>query len=84
VAQRFFALLRELHRGSIVIEPRHVSWFTVGADRVLKRNAVSRVAADPALNAQLAGRAARTTKCSSIGCTDLRAYIGPIIPEFTY
>jgi uncharacterized protein YecE (DUF72 family) len=54
VAQRFLSLLRDLHRGSVVIEPRHISWATTSADRVLERNAVSRVAADPALNAQLA------------------------------
>ena len=52
VTQRFFSLLRDLYRGSVVLEPRHVSWSNTSADRLLERNAISRIAADPALNAQ--------------------------------
>lgn len=33
---------------AVTCEPRHRSWFTVGADRALQRLEVSRVAADPA------------------------------------
>lgn len=48
---RFFGLLRELHaggRGAVVCEPRHPSWFTASADRVLGTYRIGRVAADPA------------------------------------
>lgn len=48
VAHRFFALLRELHAGAVVCEPRHPGWFTPSADRLLTRYRVGRVAADPA------------------------------------
>jgi uncharacterized protein YecE (DUF72 family) len=48
VANTFFKLLRERHRGSIVCEPRHATWFTAAADALLARHKVARVAADPA------------------------------------
>ena len=51
LAHRFFALLRELHAGhagTIVCEPRHPTWFTASADRLLATYRVGRVAADPA------------------------------------
>jgi uncharacterized protein YecE (DUF72 family) len=54
VAQRFCSLLRELHRGPVVIEPRHITWFTASANRLLEKHRISRVAADPALNADAA------------------------------
>ena len=44
----FFGLLAELFDGAVVCEPRHASWFTPSADRVLARLRVSRAAADPA------------------------------------
>ena len=47
-AHRFFAVLRELHAGTVVCEPRHPSWFTPAADRLLDRYRMGRVAADPA------------------------------------
>jgi len=47
VAQVFFSLLRDMHRGSVVIEPRHASWFTNSVDRVLQKYSIGRVAADP-------------------------------------
>ena len=47
VADRFFACLREIDRGAVVLEPRHASWFTPAADTVLARHRVSRAAADP-------------------------------------
>lgn len=48
VADRFFAMLRRRTRTRVACEPRHASWFTAGADAVLHRHAVARVAADPA------------------------------------
>ena len=47
VAGRFLACLRDIDRGSVVIEPRHASWFTVAADRLLSNYRVARAAADP-------------------------------------
>lgn len=44
----FFALLGEGFGGAVVCEPRHASWFTPAADRVLASLRVSRAAADPA------------------------------------
>lgn len=44
----FFSLLAELHGGPVVCEPRHSSWFTPTADRVLVALKVARAAADPA------------------------------------
>ena len=46
-ADRFLHCLRELDDGPVVIEPRHVSWFTERADRLLTKHRVSRAAADP-------------------------------------
>ena len=48
VASKFFALLRERYDGPVVCEPRHVSWFEPGAERLLVRQRIGRVAADPA------------------------------------
>jgi uncharacterized protein YecE (DUF72 family) len=48
VARRFFALLRELHDGPVVCEPRHQSWFEAAANSLLERQCIGRVAADPA------------------------------------
>ena len=49
VASRFFALMRERHDGAIVCEPRHPSWFTDAAERLLMRYRIARAAADPAV-----------------------------------
>lgn len=46
VAGRFFALMRSLHAGPIVCEPRHPSWFG-SAEALLVRYQAARVAADP-------------------------------------
>lgn len=54
VAASFFAQLRARTDAHIVCEPRHPSWFTDGADELLNRLRVARVAADPAI----CGRAA--------------------------
>ena len=48
VSGRFFELLRSRYDGAVVCEPRHVSWLGAGADAVLARYQVARVAADPA------------------------------------
>lgn len=49
LATSFFTTLRGRHPGPIACEPRHASWFTDDADRLLKANAIGRVAADPAV-----------------------------------
>jgi uncharacterized protein YecE (DUF72 family) len=49
IARRFCSVIRELHRGPVVIEPRHVSWFTAKPTRLLTEHRISRVAADPAI-----------------------------------
>lgn len=48
VAEAFFTMLRKLHSGPAVFEPRHPTWFTAEADRLLQRFNIARVAADPA------------------------------------
>ena len=48
VAEAFFRDLRDLYAGSVVLEPRHESWFSHEADGLLREFCVSRVAADPA------------------------------------
>jgi uncharacterized protein YecE (DUF72 family) len=48
VAEAFFALLRNQHSGATVLEPRHPSWFTTEANRLLKKFHIARVASDPA------------------------------------
>ena len=46
-ARAFFVALRERFAGGIAVEPRHVSWFTPGVDRLLDALRVARVVADP-------------------------------------
>lgn len=46
-AVAFFDRLRERHRGPIVCEPRHESWFSSAAERLLIENRVARVRSDP-------------------------------------
>lgn len=48
VAARFFARLRTLHPGAVVLEPRHRTWFAERAEVMLIKHCISRVAADPA------------------------------------
>jgi len=48
VVGRFLDLLRSLHDGAVVCEPRHASWLAAGAEALLARYRVARVAADPA------------------------------------
>jgi uncharacterized protein YecE (DUF72 family) len=44
---RFLQLLRDLHSGPVVCEPRHPTWTSAAAERVLIAHHVARVAADP-------------------------------------
>jgi uncharacterized protein YecE (DUF72 family) len=48
VAEAFFTTLRDRFKGGVVCEPRHASWFTDEAERLLLAAQVGRVAADPA------------------------------------
>jgi uncharacterized protein YecE (DUF72 family) len=50
VARTFFELLRNQHKGFVVCEPRHPSWFDPKANDLLTRLRVARVAADPAIS----------------------------------
>jgi len=43
----FFDLLRQRHEGHVACEPRHATWFTADAERMLADFRVARVAADP-------------------------------------
>ena len=43
----FFDMVRNCYDGPVVCEPRHPSWFTSGAQTLMKRYAIARVAADP-------------------------------------
>ena len=55
-AQEFLSTMRELHTGSAVLEPRHASWFTAVADRLLRSFQIARVAADPPKGSELAAQ----------------------------
>jgi uncharacterized protein YecE (DUF72 family) len=52
VVNTFFQNLREQFDGSLVCEPRHISWFKPEAEQLLKQFKVARVAADPARTQQ--------------------------------
>jgi uncharacterized protein YecE (DUF72 family) len=54
VAQEFFATLREVHQGGVVLEPRHASWFSPSTDRLLRSFHIARVAADPPKGSEVA------------------------------
>lgn len=54
LALEFFNTLREIHRGAIVLEPRHPSWFTAPVNRLLRSFEVARVGADPPKGSELA------------------------------
>ncbi|POF62605.1 hypothetical protein CFR73_12125 [Novacetimonas maltaceti] len=47
-AERFITDLKAIIAGPVVLEPRHASWFQPEVERMLQRQQVSRVAADPA------------------------------------
>jgi uncharacterized protein YecE (DUF72 family) len=44
---RFLTLLRTLFEGNVVCEPRHATWTSAAATRILVESRVARVAADP-------------------------------------
>ena len=48
IARSFFDALRARYHGPVALEPRHPSWFTADAGRLLEVRHVARVAADPA------------------------------------
>jgi uncharacterized protein YecE (DUF72 family) len=48
VVNKFLSMLRKMHSGSVMWEPRHESWFCREADDLLDEFEISRVAADPA------------------------------------
>lgn len=48
IAEQFFHDLQVIINSPVVLEPRHISWFQPEVDLMLKRQHVSRVAADPA------------------------------------
>lgn len=58
VARDFFGVLREVHSGDTVCEPRHASWFDGRADRLLREFDIGRVAADPPKGSPLAAEPA--------------------------
>jgi uncharacterized protein YecE (DUF72 family) len=47
VARSFFTMLREEFGGAVVCEPRHASWFSNKAEKILLRFRIGRVATDP-------------------------------------
>lgn len=49
-AATFFRLLRARWNGGCVCEPRHASWFAPAATQLLRKHAIGRVGADPALS----------------------------------
>ena len=50
IADAFFGALRDRYAGMAVFEPRHPTWFTSDAERLLVAHHVARVAADPAIS----------------------------------
>jgi uncharacterized protein YecE (DUF72 family) len=47
IAGRFFDVLRRRHGLPVVCEPRHATWMSAAAERLLARFEIARVAADP-------------------------------------
>lgn len=54
VVREFFATLREIYAGLVVVEPRHASWFARGPERLMREFEVARAMADPAAGSSLA------------------------------
>lgn len=55
-AREFLSTLRELHLGTVALEPRHASWFTAPVDRLLRDFEIARVAADPPAGSEQAAQ----------------------------
>ncbi len=47
VADGFTGMLRDRFDGTVALEPRHASWFTPAAERLMIERRIARVAADP-------------------------------------
>jgi uncharacterized protein YecE (DUF72 family) len=47
IASAFFKMLRARFGGLVALEPRHESWFASGAEKLLVKFEIARVAADP-------------------------------------
>ena len=47
VVRRFLEVVRQVHNGPVVCEPRHPTWFSPAVGSLLDQYAVSRVSADP-------------------------------------
>jgi uncharacterized protein YecE (DUF72 family) len=47
-SKAFLSLLRDIYPGSVVLEPRHSSWFEKRVEHLLREFRVARAAADPA------------------------------------
>jgi uncharacterized protein YecE (DUF72 family) len=47
LAKTFLTLLRRCHKGDVVFEPRHATWFTPEAETLFRKHRIGRVAADP-------------------------------------
>lgn len=62
-AGSFLQAFRNLYGGALCLEPRHPSWFTATADRLLSASRVARVAADPAVVADAARPGGDATLC---------------------
>lgn len=50
IAEQFFTACRLSHEGPMVMEPRHLTWFTDAAMALLEKYRIALVAADPAVN----------------------------------
>jgi len=50
VARHFFEALRKWYEGSVVIEPRHDSWFSIEVETVFLEFKIARVIADPPIS----------------------------------
>ncbi|WP_457354027.1 DUF72 domain-containing protein [Roseateles sp. P5_D6] len=48
VADRFFKQVHAVFGGGVVCEPRHLSWFSLEAEKLLRDHEVARAAVDPA------------------------------------
>jgi uncharacterized protein YecE (DUF72 family)/ribosomal protein S18 acetylase RimI-like enzyme len=62
VAEKFFSAFTTRHAGDVFLEPRHKTWFTGDAERLLQKFGVGRVAADPAVVPSAAEPAGATDK----------------------
>lgn len=51
-AAHFFEAIRTIYEGDVVCEPRHLSWFTPAAERLLSSLRIGRAAAHPAPHPQ--------------------------------